>query len=78
MKTQFLISTILLSLGTPALCNHNEGDFRRIAREDQPDLDSAVFDEADDVSVLDMAEVRIQMFSLYIFDNYISIRICSK
>ena len=66
MKTQFLISTILLSLSTPALCNHNEGDFRRIARQDQPSLESAVFDEADQVSVLDMAEVRIYLnvFSL--------------
>ena len=66
MKTQFLISTILLSLSTPALCNHSEGDFRRIARQDQPSLESAVFDEADQVSVLDMAEVRIYLnvFSL--------------
>ena len=78
MKTQFLIITILLSLSTPALCSHDDGNFRRIARQDQPDLDSAALDEADEVSVLDMAEVRIQMFSLYIFDKYVFIRICSK
>ena len=76
MKTHFLIITSLLSLSTPALCNHDNGDFRRIARQDTPDLDNAVVDEA--VSVLDMAEVRIQMFSLYIFDKYVFIRICSK
>ena len=67
METQSLIITILLTLATPALSNHNGGDFRRFARQDQPNLDSAVFDEDDEFSVLDMAEVRIPIFALFIF-----------
>ena len=64
MKTKSLIITILLTLATPALSNHNGGDFRRFARQDQPNLESAVFDEDDEFSVLDMAEVRIPIFAL--------------
>ena len=78
METHSLIITILLTLATPALSNHNGGDFRRFARQDQPDLDSAVFDEVDEFSVLDMAEVRIPIFALYIYQKHFSFRICCK
>ena len=53
METQSLIITILLTLATPALSNHNGGDFRRFARQDQPNLESAVFDENDEFCKLE-------------------------
>ena len=60
MKTTlFLISTLLLALSPPTLSNHNSGGNSRFGRQDQPDLESLVVDEDDELSVLDMAQVRI-------------------
>ena len=60
MQTQLLISsTLLLSLSPVALSSHKEEEFRRFARQDHLDLDSAVFDMDDDFSALDMTGVRI-------------------
>ena len=60
MKTQLLVSTLLLSLNPPILGNHNGVEITRLGREDQNDLESEIFDdESDETSVLDMAGVRI-------------------